>query len=64
MTRNPEILKQFDDDFIRNEAVLSHDSSLNVLTSVREEEILLGVFLNKNNLPYMIIGEQVMLLSC
>jgi len=64
MTRNPEILKQFDDDFIRNEAILSHDSSLNVLTSIRDEEILLGVFLNKNNLPYMIIGGQAVLLSC
>jgi hypothetical protein len=64
MTRNPEILKQFDDDSIRNEAILSHDSSLNVLTSIREEEILLGVFLNNNNLPYMIIGGQAVLPSC
>jgi len=64
MTRNPEILKQFDDDCIKNEVILSHDSSLNVPTSIREEEILLGVFFNKNNLPYMIIGGQAVLLSC
>jgi hypothetical protein len=43
MITNPEILKQFEDALIKNETVISHDRSLNMLTSMCEEGIALGV---------------------
>lgn len=43
MITNPEKLKKFEDDLIRNEPVISHDRSLNLMTSMWEEGVLLGV---------------------
>jgi hypothetical protein len=43
MITNPEILRKFEDDLIRNETKFSHDHSLNLLTSMWEEGVALGV---------------------
>ena len=41
MIKNPEILRNFEDNRIRNEAVISHDRSLKILKSMWEEGVTL-----------------------
>ena len=43
MITNPEILRKFADDLIRNEAVISPDQSLKLLASMWEEGVLFRV---------------------
>jgi len=50
MITNPEILINFEDDLIRNETVISYARSLNMLTSMWQEGVSLGVLPPKNHL--------------
>ena len=43
MIKNVEILRKFEDDLIRNEALLSRDHALKLLTSMWEEGVQIGV---------------------
>lgn len=43
MIKNPGILRKFEDDLIRNEAIISYDHSLKLLTSMWEEGVQVGV---------------------
>lgn len=50
MIKNPEILKKFEEDFIRDKGRLSYSQSLQIFTDMWNEGVRLGVLPLKNPL--------------
>jgi hypothetical protein len=50
MIKNPEILKKFEEDFIRNKGGLSYNQSIQIFTDMWSEGVRLGILPPKDTL--------------
>ncbi|MBI3397766.1 MAG: hypothetical protein HY026_00755 [Deltaproteobacteria bacterium] len=59
MVKNPAILKKFEDEFLKSEARLSFEQSLNIFTSLWNEAAMLGVMPPKDPLDQIEVDVKI-----